>query len=392
MAASRDELTVRRSRYARRNPAQARLMKPESISHYRILTKLGEGGMGEVYLADDGKLDRKVAIKFLPADSTADDHAKRRLIREARAAAKLDHPNICSIYEVDDEDSHRFIVMQYIEGETLADRIHRKPLDLNESLDIIVQAADALSEAHAHRIIHRDIKPANIMITPRGQVKVMDFGLAKFVNEGDPLQSQASTQAMLSAPGMIVGTVPYMSPEQVRGESLRKDREERYQTARDLLLDLKNLKQDLEITAKLEHSKTTQAGSAERMGKPGYSAAVKYVVAAAVLGLASLLLIRLPVFRRTEVAQPIRPLEYVQLTNFTDSATQPALSPDGRMLTFIRGEGTFLTAGQIYVKLLPAGEPSQLTRDSLRKMSPGFSPGWLKNSVYSPDFVEVALG
>ena len=411
-------------------------MTPESISHYRILTKLGEGGMGEVYLAEDGKLDRKVAIKLLLAESTADDQAKRRLIREARAAAKLDHPNICSIYEVDDEDSHRFIVMQYIEGETLADRMNRKPLDLNESLDIMVQAADALSEAHAHQIIHRDIKPTNIMITSRGQVKVMDFGLAKFVNEGNPLQSQASTQAMLSTPGMIVGTVPYMSPEQVRGESLdvrsdifslgvlfyeiisghqpfaeqsvagtisaiitleppplaryskqvpaelerivnkalRKDREERYQTARDLLLDLKSLKQDLEIKAKLGDSKTTNVEDGALRAKPAYRAAAKYLVAAAILGLASLLLIRLFAFRRSEVVQPIRPLDYVQLTNFTDSATQPALSPDGRMLTFIRGEGTFMTAGQIYVKLLPAGEPSQLTHDNLNKMSPAFSP------------------
>src|SRR5438552_433849 len=195
-------------------------MISETISHYRILNKLGAGGMGEVYLAEDTKLDRKVAIKFLSAESATDLGAQKRLVREARAAAKLDHPSICSIYEVAEEDGRSFIVMQYIEGETLANRIQRTPMELIVSLDIATQIADGLAEAHSRGIIHRDIKPQNIVITPRGQAKVMDFGLAKVVPARSTAQSEAVTESLLTDPGAIVGTVPYMSPEQVRGEPI----------------------------------------------------------------------------------------------------------------------------------------------------------------------------
>src|SRR5712692_3230706 len=163
----------------------------ETVSHYRILKKLGAGGMGEVYLAEDTQLDRKVAIKFLPEESTADEKAKRRLVREARAAAKLDHPNICSIYEVGEQDGHGFIVMQYLEGETLDSRLRRKPLALHEIFDLAAQIVDALTEAHSHGIIHRDIKPQNVMITSRGQAKLMDFGLAKVARDRDASVSEA---------------------------------------------------------------------------------------------------------------------------------------------------------------------------------------------------------
>ena len=176
--------------------------------------------MGEVYLAEDTNLDRKVAIKLLPPESTADEPAKKRLIREAKAAAKLDHPNICPIHEVAEEDGTSFIVMQYVEGETLAVKIQRKPLELKESLDIAVQVADALSEAHKSGIIHRDVKPQNIMVNARGQAKVMDFGLAKIIEPSSMMESEALTQSLLTEPGMIIGTVPYMSPEQLRGEAL----------------------------------------------------------------------------------------------------------------------------------------------------------------------------
>src|SRR5437870_5867791 len=189
-----------------------------NISHYRILSKIGAGGMGEVYLAQDTKLDRKVAIKFLPERLVADEQARKRLVREARAAAKLDHPNICSIYEVGEDDGLSFLVMQYVEVETLDFRIKRKPLDLSESLSIATQVADALAEAHAHGIIHRDIKPSNIIIAPRGQAKVMDFGLAKASLGG--VETEAETQSLLTAPGVVLGTVPYMSPEQVKGEKI----------------------------------------------------------------------------------------------------------------------------------------------------------------------------
>jgi serine/threonine protein kinase/Tfp pilus assembly protein PilF len=190
-----------------------------TISHYRILSRIGAGGMGEVYLAQDAKLDRKVAIKFLPESFVADEQARKRLVREAQAAAKLDHPNICSIYEVGEEDRRSFIVMQYVQGETLDIRIKRKPFDLSESLSIATQIADALVEAHAHGIIHRDIKPANVIITPRGQAKVMDFGLAKTMTTG-AIDTEAATQSLLTTPGTIIGTVPYMSPEQVKGEKI----------------------------------------------------------------------------------------------------------------------------------------------------------------------------
>jgi serine/threonine protein kinase/tetratricopeptide (TPR) repeat protein len=185
------------------------------ISHYRIIRKLGQGGMGEVYLADDSVLGRKVAVKVLPEDSVKDDQARRRLLREARAAATLDHPNICSIHEVGDEDGTSFIVMQYVEGQTLSERLREKPMSLKESLDIASQIASALEEAHSRGIVHRDIKPQNIIITPRGLVKVLDFGLAKIL----PVETDASaeqTQSLLTDAGMVIGTAPYMSPEQAK--------------------------------------------------------------------------------------------------------------------------------------------------------------------------------
>jgi serine/threonine protein kinase len=190
----------------------------QTISHYRIVEKLGRGGMGEVYLAEDKQLGRKVAIKFLPREVATDERAKQRLLREAKTAATLDHPNICAIYEVGQEGDNSFVVLQYIDGETLASRIKRHLPDLREALAIALQVADGLNEAHARGIIHRDIKPENIMLTTRNQVKVLDFGLAKVMT--DSSISGADTASMLSVPGMLVGTLPYMSPEQVRCEEL----------------------------------------------------------------------------------------------------------------------------------------------------------------------------
>jgi serine/threonine protein kinase/Tfp pilus assembly protein PilF len=191
-----------------------------TLSHYRIVSKIGEGGMGEVYLAQDTKLDRKVAIKFLSATLVSDQQAKKRLVREAQAAAKLDHPNICAIHEVSEEDGCSFIVMQYVEGDTLDVRMRRKPLDSSESLSIASQVADAFTEAHAHGIIHRDIKPSNIIITPRGKVKVLDFGLAKIVKSDVAVDTEGETAMLLTQTGVVMGTAPYMSPEQLRAEQL----------------------------------------------------------------------------------------------------------------------------------------------------------------------------
>jgi serine/threonine protein kinase/Tfp pilus assembly protein PilF len=186
------------------------------IGSYKIEARLGAGGMGEVYLAEDTKLDRKVAIKFLPREMEEDELARRRQIREAKAAARLEHPNICGIHEVATQAGHSFIVMQYVEGETVSARMRRRPLRLTESLDVALQVADALSLAHSLGIVHRDIKPQNIMITTRGQVKVLDFGLAKLVVPETP-QDMHHRDSDLSKPGLVVGTVPYMSPEQAKG-------------------------------------------------------------------------------------------------------------------------------------------------------------------------------
>src|SRR5438552_4123303 len=188
----------------------------KQINNYQILSLLGQGGMGEVYLAQDTRLGRKVAIKFLPECLAADERARKRLVREAQAAAKLEHPNICAIHEVGEENGRSFIVMQYVEGETLDIRAKRKPLDLSESISIGMEIAEALAEAHAHGIVHRDIKPANIMITPRGKVKVLDFGLAKMISGSTIIEAEAETAMFLTQTGVIMGTAPYMSPEQLR--------------------------------------------------------------------------------------------------------------------------------------------------------------------------------
>ena len=277
--------------------------------------------MGEVFLAEDKGLRRKIALKVLRAQSTSDDRARMRLIREAQAAAALEHPNICAIYEVGESDGQTFISMQYVAGETLDTFVKQKTIDLSLVLSIAIQVADALAEAHSLGIIHRDIKPANIMITPRGGVKVMDFGLAKVFQSGEPTQSEAETVQLISTQGAIIGTLPYMSPEQVRGEALdgrsdifsfgvvlyelltghqpfaqkstaatasailtseppplarysnelptelerivaktlRKDANERYQTIKDLLLDLRSLKDELDFQHRLERSSSSEA-------------------------------------------------------------------------------------------------------------------------------------
>ncbi|HEY0348359.1 MAG TPA: protein kinase [Pyrinomonadaceae bacterium] len=192
-------------------------MAAQQLFHYRIIEKLGSGGMGEVFLAQDTKLERKVAIKMLPAKSIDDAQAKKRLFREARAAATLDHPNICSIYDVNQDGDCLFIVMQYVEGQTLGMRLVESPLTPDEVIDIGIQVTEALSEAHARGVIHRDIKPQNVMITPRGQVKVLDFGLARITPGEQSTDPEARTVTQLTEEGSIVGTVAYMSPEQLKG-------------------------------------------------------------------------------------------------------------------------------------------------------------------------------
>ena len=198
------------------------MAKPgDKIKHYEIIKQIGKGGMGEVYLAQDTALDRKVAIKFLPEKMQKDATARVRLLREAKAAASLDHPFICKIYETGEIDSKAYIVMEYIEGKDLRDKLDEGLLPLRDSLQMALEIAEALEAAHGKGIVHRDLKPANIMLTPQGHVKVMDFGLAKqILPAGEEAISKTLTQASLTEQGAIVGTLAYMSPEQAKGETV----------------------------------------------------------------------------------------------------------------------------------------------------------------------------
>lgn len=199
-----------------------RAMTGQTISHYRVLERLGSGGMGVVFKAEDLQLGRMVAIKFVPEAIARERGPMERLQQEARTASTLKHPNICTIYELGEHDRQPFIAMELLEGETLKQRIARKPLDTHEALHFGIQIADALDAAHRNNVIHRDLKPANIFITTQGHVKLLDFGLAKLVRATAPVGSQDATQPCsgLTLPGAAVGTVMYMSPEQARAEEL----------------------------------------------------------------------------------------------------------------------------------------------------------------------------
>jgi serine/threonine protein kinase len=386
------------------------------LGHYRIVSPLGVGGMGEVYRAHDTKLSRDVALKMLPHQLARDRERVSRFRREARTLASLNHPRIAAIYGLEEFDGTDFLVLELVEGKHPSG-----PLPIAEVLRIGAQIADALAAAHARGIIHRDLKPANVMVTSEGQVKVLDFGLAKAVygrEEEGPMQLETGTVDE-SFPGHVIGTPAYMSPEQARRE--RVDQRTDIWSFGCLLYELLTGERIFRagtlqetIAAVLERDPDWQRLPAKTPAKvrqllqrclqkdekqrlPGIADARKTLEEAQggwnrwrVAGVSALVLM-LAVVSAIWFERPVRPTDssqWVQLTKFPDSVTQPALSPDGRMVAFVRGESTFFGAGQIYVKILPDGAPVQLTHDDLNKMSPVFSPDGTRiaYTTVNPDF------
>ncbi len=398
------------------------------LGHYRIESKLGEGGMGVVYKARDTRLDRAVAIKVLPQEAVADADRKNRFVREAKAASALNHPGIITIYDIGNVDGVDFIAMEYVAGSTLADLLRSRSLRLSEALKYAVQIADALSAAHEAGIVHRDLKPANVMVTEKGAIKVLDFGLAKLLEPGESEEVEATGTALpqlRTEEGLVVGTAAYMSPEQAEGRKLdsRSDifsfgavlyemvagtrpfqgatrmsvlsavlREEPLslsetapQTPRDLeKIVARCLRKDAdrrfqhisdvkvaleEVGEELRQQPATASGRvpAARRPRRGRSLAA----AAGVLGLIAATAVATWWLLRPNASPRVAVLK--QLTFDSGLTTDPVLSPDGKIMAFASdrsGEGNL----DIWIQQLATGEARRLTQDSSDESEPAFTP------------------
>jgi len=416
-----------------------------TFSHYRVVEKLGGGGMGVVYKAEDTRLGRAVALKFLPEGLAGETQALERFQREARAASALNHPGICTVYDIDSHEGQWFIAMELLEGQTLRERIGGRPIELSALLDLGIQMADALDAAHTKGVIHRDLKPANVWVTPRGQAKLLDFGLAKLSHQGavsDSSEKPTESPPELTTAGSVVGTVAYMSPEQVRGEALdartdlfslgivlyematgrqafsgtttgvvfdgilnrdppppsesnpavparldeivskalEKDRDVRYQTARDLEVDLKRLRRDTTSGRKAVTTSTAATPTPDLTGpaatvatesargrrRPLLWAGAGTVVLGAALGWWAL---------KGRVPQaPATPITITSLTTDGGGKSNPRLSPDGEKVAY-EWTGPNDDNWDIYVKAVgPGTKPLRITDDSADDLSPTWSP------------------
>jgi eukaryotic-like serine/threonine-protein kinase len=395
-------------------PLAAPLASGAQVGQYRIESAIGAGGMGVVFRAYDTKLHRPVAIKFL-SDDLADAAARRRFQREAQMASSLNHPHILTVYDTGEFEGRQYLATEFIDGGTLKNWGLHQPRSWEDVAELLTGVADGLATAHQAGILHRDIKPDNILVTASGYAKLADFGLAKL--EAGP-QPADITRTIVDEThqGIIIGTIAYMSPEQAAGKTLdaRSDmfsfgvvlyemlaghRPFKAATNLELLQQVIHgtpppLSDDvpeplrLLVTKALEKDPAKRYASmrelvaalraAQRPSRHGAAAPVKrdtkWLAAAGFAAIAIAAAAGGLVFWSRHVSSTPR-LEYIPLTNFTDSAVSPTLSPDGRMLAFIRGTSTFQGPGDVYVKLLPDGEPVRLTQDAAEKVGPlNFSP------------------